>query len=182
MLFVSFRFNSFEPQHSKNPSRLKPTTSKLPALVLPCWANRMQKPKSLSEVFTCSSEQQQLHRVRIQTHNLQTSSSDTWMSCLWAFWLFIWRAVFKYQTDSRIAFTISELLESSRTVSYLDIKCLDLNFSLCTGSLSLFVCVSIRSLPSPNISSAAARCIRKSSCCSRIRLHAHTTSPRYERH
>ena len=56
-----------------------------------------------------------------------------------------------------------QLYESnSNTLSYLDIRCLNLNFSLCPGRLSWSVCVSIRSLSNPNVSSITAH-IRTSS-------------------
>ena len=99
----------------------------------------------------------------------------------WASASFIWRAVFEAQTDSRTELTVSELPDSPPAHWATCCRCVKLSFSLCSDRLSLSVCVSIRSLPGPNTSSTAARCIRTSPCCSGIQLRTPPTSPRSER-
>ena len=134
MLFVSFRFNFFERQ----PSNLNKISD--PSFTLLSYQDDESK-QCLS--FSLVILRRTLQRVRIQTHNLQAR----YLNVLPLTLLFEELS----QTDSRIKCTSSELHKSLNTLSYLDIRCLNLNFSLCTGRLRLSVCVSIRSLPDPNV-------------------------------
>ena len=128
MLFVSFRFISFEPQHSKinrvsnpRPKNFKPWFR--PAELTGWWEERFSL--SFSLVLLSSNF---IKRVRIQTNNLQISLSDTWMSCFGLFYLksrFQNSAWHKDQTHN-----LKTSWQFSNTLSQLVIRCLNLNFSL----------------------------------------------------
>ena len=112
-LFLShFTLLNGNTPRKKYQSSLEPTTSKLLIQVSPCWANRTMTRKSLSELFTCSSEQQLYKESRFKPTTPRPAHQIP--ECP-AFDSFIWRTVFKTQTDSRIKLTTSELHDSPPT-------------------------------------------------------------------